>query len=117
MERPWISVPCQNPRASFTRPACFLYRVATTAEATIVITSRTIQRRVVPRGPRTASPADASAHSWGEDTEADTLCQKSDVAIAIADLNQYSGKMCIPLSSETHNVKEAKRNDMRTTPG
>jgi hypothetical protein len=77
----------------------------------------TIQSRVVPRGPRTASPADAPAHSWGEDTEADTLCQNSDVAIAIADLNQYSGKVFIPLSSETHNVKEAKRNDMRTMPG
>jgi hypothetical protein len=71
----------------------------------------------VPRGPRTASLADAPAHSWEEDTEADTLCQKSDVAIAIADLNQYSGKMCIPSSSETHYVKEAKRIDMRTMPG
>jgi hypothetical protein len=71
----------------------------------------------VPRGPRTASPADAPSHSWGEDTEVDTLCQKSDVAIAIADLNQYSGKMFIPLSLETHNVKKAKLNNMRSMPG
>jgi hypothetical protein len=47
----------------------------------MVIPSRTIHTLDVPHEPRPESPAMPSAHSEGEDTEDDTLSQKSDVAI------------------------------------
>ena len=59
-------------------------------ETRIVNTSRAIHSRTLPCGARAASRAEASAHSGEEETVAETLCQKSDVAIGVTQTSNES---------------------------
>jgi hypothetical protein len=79
----------------------------------MVIASRTIHSWVLPRDPRAASPAAAPAHSCEEETEADTLCQKSDVAIGVSETsyNQNVGGYGLTALPGKHTEKETKRDD------
>jgi hypothetical protein len=59
-------------------------------ETRIVITSRAIQSRALPCGALAASLAEAPSHSGEEETDAETLCQKSDVAIGVTQTSSHS---------------------------
>jgi hypothetical protein len=57
--------------------------VASTADPSIVIASSSIHVLTVSRGVRAESLAGFPAHSGDEDTEVETLCQNSGVAIFV----------------------------------
>src|ERR1035438_7564101 len=97
IERPWMRVPRQKPLTPATGPVCISYSVASTAAPRMVIPSRTIHSFAVPREFRVELAADPPAHSGDEDTEADTLCQNSDVAI------------CVPQTSNVQDTREEVR--------
>src|SRR5215470_510179 len=80
MERPWMRVPRQKLLTSLIGLILNSYRVASNAATTTVTASRNIQNLEVPRAFRGREPLAPLAHS-GEETEADTRCQNSDVAI------------------------------------
>jgi hypothetical protein len=81
MERPWISVPCQNPLASSNGVVCSSKIVVTAAARQTVKISRNIQSLAVPRVCRAGPPVARDSHSADNAREDDSLCQKSELAI------------------------------------
>lgn len=75
------SVPRQIRRKVSARDRCSQYSVAARAAMTTVSASISIQRLLAPRATRGAAPSNPPALSSEEETEADTLCQKSEVAM------------------------------------
>src|ERR1039457_6705181 len=84
-----MRVPCQKPFAPATGPVCNSYSVARSAAPRMVTPSRTIHSLTLPRETREGSPTAPPAHSGEEDTEAETLCQNSDVAISVLQTSRF----------------------------
>ena len=76
-----MRVPCQIPRAAATGPIWNEYSVANAADSRMVIPSRVIHSFDVPRALREEFAAGSPFSSGEDDTEADPLSQKFDVAI------------------------------------
>src|SRR5580692_4410444 len=80
IDRPWIKVPRQKLRTSAIGLILNSYNVAKSAATKTVTASSSIQNLEVPRALRAVVPAAPRAQS-GDETEAETRCQNSEVAI------------------------------------